>query len=137
MIAAAKSAAEVLARHEAASGEQAAALEALDERARATEAESRRLGRLLMEAAEEREQLIQELRSESEAKARANAAVAAASDPAAPVNAARDEVVARLTRDLEESRAALSAAQEAAARAEALVGGVDASAAAASRTSSS
>ena len=103
VIAAAKSAAEVLARHEAASGEQAAALEALDERARAAEAESHRLGRLLMEAAEEREQLIQELRSESEAKARANAAVAAASDPAAPVNAARDEVVARLTRDLEES----------------------------------
>ena len=78
MIAAAKSAAEVLARHEAASGDQAAALEALDQRARAAEAETQRVGRMLMEAAEEREQIMQELRLESEAKARAVAAAAAA-----------------------------------------------------------
>ena len=78
VIAAAKSAAEVLARHEAASGDQAAALEALDQRARAAEAETQRVGRMLMEAAEEREQIMQELRLESEAKARAVAAAAAA-----------------------------------------------------------
>ena len=65
VIAAAKSAAEVLAKHEAASGEQAAALEMLDERAQAAEAEARRLGHLLADAAEEREALVTTGRSEA------------------------------------------------------------------------
>ena len=133
VIAAAKAAAEVLARHEAASGDQAFALEALNKRARGAEAETQRLGRMLMEAAEEREQLLQELRFESEGRSRAVATAAAASAPDSHAAVARDEVVARLVRELEEARAGRTAAQEAAAFSESRQGGVDASSLAADR----
>ena len=107
VIAAAKAAAEVLARHEAASGDQAFALEALNKRARGAEAETQRLGRMLMEAAEEREQLLQELRFESEGRSRAVATAAAAS---APDSHAAVATATRLWRapwsaELEEARA--------------------------------